>query len=323
MSAPPNARHLLVPFAGRGSPACREALAGLRLPKLEALLARLTQVHDDTQDESTRSPPHERALAEALGIAAADGCIPWAALEARRSGLGPTESGHAWGVATLCHWQVGVDDVVLGDPSAIEIDAQESDALLQAARPFFEEDGIALHATATPGRWLAQGRVFDGLATASIDRAIGFPISQWSPLSDAGRPLRRLQNEMQMLLYTERVNDDRAARGVPPINSFWLSGTGSLPATFSTAPASSPTVADALRTPALRDDGTGWALAWQALDAGPVADLLAACVRGEPVTLTLCGDRSAQRFALRPRGLSGWAKGLFNRPTAASFLEAL
>jgi hypothetical protein len=322
MSAPPNARHLLIPFAGRGSPACRAALAGLRLPKLEALLARLARVHEDTQDDSTRSPPHERALAEALGIAAADGCIPWAALEAKRSGLGPTEGGQAWGVATLCHWQVGIDDVMLGDPAAIEIEAEESDALLAAALPFFEEDGIALHASATPGRWLAQGPIFDGLATASIDRAVGFPISQWSPLSDAGRPLRRLQNEMQMLLYTERVNDARTARGVPPINSFWLSGTGGLPAGF-TVPQVSPTVADALRTPALRDDGAGWASAWLALDAGPVAELLAACSAGEAVTLTLCGDRSAQRFALRPRGFAGWARGLFSRPSAASFLERL
>jgi len=322
MSVPPNARHLLIPFAGRGSPACRAALAGLRLPKLEALLARLARVHEDTRDDSTLSPPHERALAEALGITAADGCIPWGALEALQSGLGPTDGAQSWGIATLCHWQVGIDDVMLGDPSAIEIDAQESDALLAAARPFFEEDGIALHASTTPGRWLVQGPIFDGLATASIDRAVGFPISQWSPLSDAGRPLRRLQNEMQMLLYTERVNDARTARGVPPINSFWLSGTGSLPAGF-VPQASSPTLADALRLPALRDDGSAWASAWQALDAGPVAELLAACARGEPVSLTLCGDHSAQRFEVQPRGLMGWARSLFGRPAAASFLEAL
>lgn len=322
MSASPPARHLLIPFAGRGSPACRQALAGLRLPRLEALLARLTRVHEDTQDDSTRSPPHERALAEALGIAAADGRIPWAALEARQAGLGPTDGGQAWGIATLCHWQVGIDDVMLGDPAAIAIDPAESDALLAAARPFFEEDGIALHGSATPGRWLAQGPIFDGLATASIDRAVGFPISQWSPLSDAGRPLRRLQNEMQMLLYTERVNDARTARGVPPINSFWLSGTGSLPAAFAPK-ASAPTVAEALRLPALRDDGAAWASSWQALDAGPVAELLAASAGGEAVTLTLCGDRSAQRFALQPRGFAGWARGLFGRPSAASFLEAL
>lgn len=326
MPALPTARHLLIPFAGRGSPACLAATAGLRLPKLEALLSRLALVHEDTQEDNTRSPPHERALAEALGIAAADGRIPWAALEARRAGLAPTGPGESWGLATLCNWQVGIDDVVLGDPAAIEIDAAESAALLAVAQPFFEEDGIALHATATPGRWLAHGKVFDGLATASIDRAIGYPISQWSPLSDDARALRRLQNEMQMLLYTERVNDERTARGVPPINSFWLSGTGSLPASLA-APdgvaGPEPTVADALRAPALRDDGAAWAAAWQALDAGPVAELLADCARGADVSLTLCGDRGVRRFGVRQRGFARWAKALFKRPAAATALEAL
>jgi hypothetical protein len=322
MSALPIARHLLIPFAGRSSPACVEALKNLRLPKLEALLSRLALVHEDTQEDSTRSPPHERALAQALGIEAADGRIPWAALEAQQSGLGPTGPEDSWGLATLCHWQVGIDDVVLGDPAAIQIDATESAALLAVAQPFFLEDGIALHATATPGRWLARGKVFDGLATASIDRAIGYPISQWSPLSDDARSLRRLQNEMQMLLYTERVNDERTARGVPPINSFWLSGTGSLPATFA-AKSHTPTVADALRAPALRDEGTAWAAAWQALDAGPVAELLADCARGADVSLTLCGDRGARRFGVQQRGFARWAKSLFNRTSAPAVLEAL
>lgn len=322
MSAPPTPRHLLIPFAGRSSPACREAMAGLRLPKLEALLSRLALVHEDTQDDSTLSPPHERALAEALGISAPDGCIPWAALEARQAGLASTDDGESWAMATLCHWQVGIDDVALGDPAAIRISASESATLQAAAQPFFEEDGIALHASRTPGRWLARGKVFDGLPTASIDRAVGFPISQWSPLSDASRPLRRLQNEMQMLLYTERVNDARTARGVPPINSFWLSGTGSLPRSFApNGPA--PTVADSLRTPAMRDDGVAWAGAWQMLDAGPVAELLDAYTRGTEVTLTLCGDRGARRFGVQSRGLMQWAKSLFNRPNTATALEAL
>lgn len=70
------ARHLLIPFAGRGSPACRAATPGLQLPKLEALLARLAPAGTDAQDDSTFSPPHERALAAALGLAAPDGCIP-------------------------------------------------------------------------------------------------------------------------------------------------------------------------------------------------------------------------------------------------------
>ncbi|GAA4336544.1 hypothetical protein GCM10023165_13890 [Variovorax defluvii] len=312
--------HLLIPFAGRSTPACREATKSLRLPRLESLLARLALEEEDIQDDGTLSPPHERALASALGIAAPDGQIPWGALEARSAGL--DGSGGSWGIATLCHWQVGIDDVVLGDPGAIRIDASESDALLDLARPYFEEDGIALHAGAAPGRWLVQGPVFDGLATASLDRAIGHPIAQWSPLDDGARPLRRLQNEMQMLLYTERVNDERTARGEPPINSFWLSGTGRLPADPRPQEAP-PKVAEDLREAALRDDGVAWAQAWTALDAGPVAELLAAYHAGAQVKLTLCGDRAARRFGVQPRGFTAWARSLVQRPSAPAVLEAL
>lgn len=323
--AEPLPRHLLIPFAGRGSPACRAALATLRLPNLETLLLRLTLADTDTQDDSTRSPPHERALAQALGISAADGCIPWAALEARKTSLAAPGDHEAWGLVTLCNWQVGIDDVALGDPSAIEIDADESMALFAAAQPFFEEDGIALYPSDTPGRWLARAPIFDGLATASIDRAVGCPISQWSPLGDASRPLRRLQNEMQMLLYTQRVNDERTARGVPPINSFWLSGTGVLKGDALPSPpaARTPVVDLALRDAALRDDGLAWAAAWQALDAGAVAALLADLTRGADVALTLCGDRGAQLYTVQARGLARWAKGLFDRHRAIQVLESL
>jgi hypothetical protein len=323
MPAAPESSHLLIPFAGRGTPECRKALHELRLPKLEALLSRLSPVHEDLQEDSTLSPPHERALAEALGIAAPDGQIPWAALEARRAGLdGATGEEGNWAIATLCHWQVGIDEVVLGDPGAIRIDAAESEALFATARPYFQEDGIALHASATPGRWLARGRMFDGLATASIDRAVGHPISQWSPLSEDARPLRRLQNEMQMLLYTERVNDERIARGELPINSFWLSGTGRLSSDLAPADAM-PRVAQELREPALRDDSAAWLEAWAALDEGPVAELLAAYNAGAEVTLTLCGDRAARRFGVQQRGLAGWARSRFQRASAPAVLEAL
>lgn len=322
-SLPP--RHLLIPYAAPDAPACRQALATLQLPNLEALLSHGVLQHEDRQPADTLSPPHERALATALGIAAPDGCIPWAALEAHRNRLEPADPGESWGFVTLCHWQVGMDSVMLGDPASIEIDATESAALLAAAQPFFDEDGIALYPTATPGRWLARGPVFDALPTASIDRALEGPLAQWMPDSEAARPLRRLQNEMQMLLYTQRVNDDRAARGAVAINSFWLSGTGHLPATFQSVDAASmpPTVVEALRAPALHDDGAGWAAAWTALDAGPVAALRAAQSGGAEVTLTLCGDRAAQRYASRPRGLANWARSLFQRASAVRTLEGL
>ncbi len=228
-SSSADARHLLIPFAGRSTPACRAALAGLSLPNLEALLARMAPADTDARQSTTLSPPHERALADALGLPGPDGRLPWAAREAARAGLTTPAVGDGWALVTLCHWDVAIDEVVLGDPAALRIDDDESRDLLEAARPFFEEDGIVLHPSAEPGHWLARCALFEGLATASIDRAAEQPISAWSAGVQDERALRRLQNEMQMLLYTQRVNDERAARGVASINSFWLSGTGVLP----------------------------------------------------------------------------------------------
>ena len=322
MAAPSPSRHLLIPFAGRSSPACKAALSTLRLPNLEALLGRLALDHDDMQAETTLSPPHERALARTLGLSAEDGLIPWAAREAQQNGLSRAGSGEPWALLTLCHWQVAIDQVVLDDPDAIAITEAESLALLEAARPFFQEDGIAVRRSGTPGRWLARGELFRTLPTASVDRVAGQSIAEWAPLSDALKPVRKLPNEMQMLLYTQRVNDDRVARGAQPINSFWLSGTGSVSKDFKESKAQ-PTVPDTLRKPALADDATAWTAAWQALDAGPVAELLGACTRGEPVVLTLCGDRAARSFVPRTGGLFGRLKRLLNRMQATTVLEAL
>ncbi|WP_225784150.1 hypothetical protein [Xenophilus sp. Marseille-Q4582] len=313
------APHLLIPFASHPGVACRMALRELDLPHLQALLARLAVAQEDAQDESTLSPPHERALARARGLAVADGLLPWAALAAEAQGL-PQAEGQGWGLLTLCHWQVGLSEVVLGDPPQMGITAQESDALLALARPFFEEDGLALFATPEPGRWLVRGALLQDLPTASVDRAVGQPLAPWLPMGDAARPLRRLQNEIQMLLYTHRVNDDRAAHGMVPINSFWLSGTGRAPAQ---PLAPTPRVAGQLRESALQDDGAGWARCWTQLDAQVLAPLCAQADAGQPLTLTLCGARSALRLENRPRGLGAWLRSRLRRPEVAPVLEAL
>ncbi|MGC4008457.1 MAG: hypothetical protein QM805_05365 [Pseudomonas sp.] len=323
MPATPEARHLLIPFAGRGSPACRAALDGLALPNLQALLARLAPAETDLAGADTLSPPHERALARALGLTAPDGRLPWAAHEAALAGLSNPNAGEGWARVTLCHGEVAVDEMVIDDPAVLAVGAAESDDLLAAARPFFEEDGIRLHSSTEPGHWLARCALFEGIASASLDRAIRQPVSAWSAGAQEERALRRLANEMQMLLYTQPANDERATRNAPAINCIWFSGTGVLP---ENAPLdrAAPTVDARLRAPALQDDGPGWAAAWQALDTGPIAELRAAAARGEPVALTLCGDRAAQRWeGPASRGLGAWLKGLLGRQRPSDVLLQL
>ena len=307
--------HLLIPFASSPADAARAALADLRLPQLEGLLAGLTHVHTDSDAEASLSPPHERALARSLGLPVQDGRIPWAA----RAADGATAHA-AWAWITLCHWQNRSARISMGDPQALGVTATESQLLLHAMQPYFAEDGITL-TELRPGRWLAQGEPFRDLACASLDRVVGRRIDALMPQSSL---LLRLQNEMQMLLYTHSVNDERAEQGLQAINSFWISGAGALPADSAAAPnVDEPVMPMALRDAAVREDWAAWSQAWQALDAGAVAQALQRLQQGQAVTLTLCGERSAQRFEARPVGLMRRIKQLFGIPPAQHILSEL
>jgi len=283
--------HLIIPYASSTSEGCHAALARLKLPHLQKLLARSTPLTTDVGDEHTLTPPHEHALARALGLPTDDGLAPWASLRARERNLPFSDSG--WAFATLCHWQVNTNHMVVSHLPVPNLNAAESDDLLSMVRPYFEEDGLTLYPD-EPGRWLAQADVFAHLPTAAPDRVLCRNLDDWMPASRAAAPLRRLQNEMQMLLYTHPQHDARSAKGQVTANSFWISGTGVLPAGY-TPPASDaqPTVVDTLRTPALAEQWSDWAAAWQSIDAEQLQPLLA---RKEPIQITLCGERSSQTW---------------------------
>ena len=73
----------------------------------------------------------------------------------------------------------------------------------------------------------------------------------------------------------------------------------------------------------LAQDWAAWAEAWQALDAHAFPPLLAAAQRGVPVALTLCGERSAQRFENRPRSLWRRLASRWQAPLPHTVLETL
>lgn len=291
--------HLLIPFAYASSEGCAQAIRQLKLPALQTLLARLTPQAPDGGDEFSLTPPHERALAQALGLTRADGRLPWAALQARS-----TEG--AWAFVSPCHWQIGALHIAMHHGPLPEFSADESQALLAAMQPYFAEDGITLRYE-QPQRWLAQGEIFRDLPTASLDRVAGRRVDGWMPDSAAASGLRRLQSEMQMLLYTHPVNESRSQQGLLPVNSFWLHGSGAL-AALPSPPAGSapPQVITTLREPVLAEDWASWAQAWQALDAGPLAALHAELTAGRSARLTLCGERQAQSWVLQPQPI--WQK---------------
>ena len=271
-------------------------LAKAELPNLRAWLAqaRCVDVQVDQVQEpllATLSPPHERAWALSLGWPAADGALPWAARVAQKvqASLESTATPSGWAFITLCNWHVSNGQVTLGDPAYLQIDEATDATLFKAMHSFFAEDGIALHPY-KPGQWLAQSPLLADLPTASLDRVIGRNIDPWlvgshvaaDALSPAAKLLRRLQNEMQMLLYTHPVNEGRGLT----INSFWVHGTGALSPTTR----AEPKVIHTLRESALQQDLIGWLEAWQHVDTHVIAPLLASVAAGEPQRLVLCGE---------------------------------
>ena len=309
------AMHLIVPFAGTVSEAGRHALQSLALPRLDKLLARLRPVQRLGSDQHSLNPPHDQALAAAWGWPATpDGALPFAAQLAAQQGL---DARQPWGLLTPVHLHVGTDQVSLTPPWGLQLDDTTSREALDAVRPLFESEGFTLH-PAGPLQWLASHPLCDGLAAAGLDRVIGRNIDRWLPGHGDARLIRRLQNEVQMLLYTHPLNDRREAAGLPTINSVWLSGCGRLP--DGAGATAGVQVDDRLRQPALDEDWAAWCDAWRALDAGPIDALARA---GGPVQLTLCGERVAQTFAPAAQGLWQRLAGRWQQPSATTVLEAL
>ena len=307
--------HLLIPFAAALSDAGRAAAASLQLPHLQQLLASWSEVQRDEGEEMSWSPPHERALARALGWHGGNGLLPWAARAAQADGV---EVGtQAWGLVTPVHWHLGTDQVGMLDPAALMLDAADSRTFFDAVADLFVSEGFAVHWGA-PLRWYLSHPSLETMATASLDRVIGRNVDAWLGDSDAMRRLRRLQNEVQMLLYTHPANDQRESQGLLTVNSFWLSGCGVAQAVTG----SQPRVEEALRGPALADDWAAWAQAWQTLDGGPLAKLLRQA--GGGARLTLCGERASACFEPVERTVYQRLRARWRTsPSAAAVLETL
>ncbi|MDR0216312.1 MAG: phosphoglycerate mutase [Comamonas sp.] len=307
-----DASEIIVAYAS-GPADIPKAWEGLQLPHLQALLASLSLTTVVQGDEMDFSPPHERVLARAMQLPDTPGLIPWAAVTA-------ADTAQACAFITPCHWHITPDQVHQTDPASAPLGEDESRQLLALMTPWFSDDGITLEYL-RPDTWLARGEALRDLATASMDRAIGRDVRPWMPDPIQGAVIQRLQTELQMLLYTNVFNDQRAERGLAPINSFWVHGTGSLQQ-LPAGKTQAICVGD-LSQPALQGNVQGWRQAWQALDQSLIATLQQRAAKGEAVKLTLCGERNAVTWQNKPQGLMDKIKSLFGAKPLPDLREML
>ena len=314
--------HWVIPFAGALLPAAAEAASSLALPHLEQLLARLTPTSRDEADDLSMSAPHERVLARAWGWPdLADGLLPLAAEAARTDGLAVANDGRGWGLLSPTHWHLGAERVSLTNPAELGLDEADARVLFDALLPLFDGEGESL-LWGAPTRWYLLHPRLATLPTASLDRVVGRNVDLWLNTHPDAKLFRRLQAEAQMLLHSHPLNEARESRGQLPVNSFWMSGTG-LPQPAAEIPGL--VMDDRLRGPALSEDWAAWSEAWVALDQGPMKQALTMAQDADPdqpLALTLCGERHAQRFESAPRTLRQRWFGP-RRVAAAALLQSL
>ena len=296
--------HLLIPDATPVLPDGAPLPPLPALPHLDALLKRLRVDDTVTCEGDAPDTPFERVLARAQGLPGAPGHVPWAAFDTCT-----LNTPCAW--LRPCHWQLGLDHATLLPPDQLALTDAESRALLAAVQPLLHDDGLALRYVG-PGAWLAQGELLRDLRTWSMARAAQQPLTRHVLAQSAtpghGAQLDRLQNELQMLLYTHPVNDAREQARQLPVNAIWIEGAGALDHAIAPRPGLR---VDQRLAPAATPDLAAWQAAWQAIDADSVAQLQRPCEAGQDVRLTLCGPHRA--ITLRPgRGPAFRISSLFS-----------
>lgn len=263
----------------------------------------------------SRLPPdsacssHEWAYALAAGWPENPGLLPFAAQAAQQLQL-RCPPDHGWAFVDLVHGQFNQGHMHISLPGSLS--DTKSEGFLHAMQPYFEEDGISLQAL-SPGRFLAHSPLLKALPAVSLDLVLQQgtnALAQAEPLatqSPAQRLLRRLQNEMQMLFYTHALNEQRAK----PVNSFWLSGSGDLPAR------ANPGVIlhTGLRDSFLAQDTAVWARTWLKLAEQA---MLPALEQGH--ALVLCGPQRCLRLQA---GNSNWLQNLTHKLFTPSLTRRL
>ncbi len=319
------------------------------LPHLSRVLARASTADDIALSEHAPLTSWQAWVFDRRAATDASSNINLAELWAMACGIAPASKARRW-LAEPAHFVIARDHLRLADPRGLCVTIAEARALAEAIAPVLSEAGWQLETIepATLTHWLLRRDDALELSGAAIERAIGDNVAAWLPRAraasdqgdadDAALDWRRCSNEIQMLWFGHPVNEAREARGLPAINTLWLSGNGApaspLPhyrAIDSSLPllASLPIEPDATSAlesfdgfidAARADDWSGWRVQLAALDGriGALVDDQRNNTIGE-LTLVFCGRERVRAVSIVPRDLGKFWRGWGAAPSLADF----
>ncbi len=203
-----NHLHLLIPDLFLPQDIAVKACAGLRLSILEKLLARCAQSTLSAMTVEDILCDHFEARAVAPVRAAADGLDVGAGF---------------WLCADPVNLQLRQSQVVL--QPEVQCNAEEAAVLCATLNKHFVEDSLTFFAP-HPQRWYVRSAEDSSVTMTPLRVAAWRDVKPFQPQGTDALGWKRLANEIQMLLHEHAINQARAARGLPAINSLWLWGAG-------------------------------------------------------------------------------------------------
>ncbi|MFL6671790.1 MAG: hypothetical protein ACJ8LG_00695 [Massilia sp.] len=272
---------LVLPFALPAPEFAPDLARALEAPALAALLSRTSAHSRMPSGSAARALPHEVWLARALGLES--GGQPAFAVAAMR-GYGLEPGTGTWFIVNPTHIEIARSHLLMADLRQLRVSEEDGRALFAAARQSFDEAGYGFE-YGDADTWFARADDWNDMETSSPDTAVGMNLMDWMPAGPRAIAYRKLQNEVQMAWYTNPVNAAREARGLPPVNAFWL---------WSGAPASttSPKPQNALGVAAFETPGWLTALAQR-----EITSLVQVATDMKADTLLICGNASAPAIA--------------------------
>jgi len=192
----------------------------IELPKLRRLLSRAEEIKLCNSDSSL-----EQLAAFSLvpGLA----CCSAAAFTYQHDFAQPVPEGKVVMRVDPVYQQLDMNHATLASQQALAINNAEASALIKSLNEFFAEDGLRIESK-DPYHWYGLFDRMPQVTTTALAAAVEHDIATIRPTGKDSRDWRRRLAEIEMLLFDHPVNADRQARGLPPINSLWLWGEGTV-----------------------------------------------------------------------------------------------
>lgn len=187
------------------------------------------------------------------------------------TGMGPWLAGSAisdddpvW-LVELVHLAAAREGALLQPARKLGLHEAESRALFNTAAELFQDTDFGIEFI-TPSHWRVHPPATYAPVCASPELVSLGNVTDWWSQDPGGRAWRRLANEVQMAWFNHPVNQQRAEKGLIPVNGVWLFGGARRSQLTSPITVAAQHIHDCLQPFTQTADWGGWLAALADLD---------------------------------------------------------